>query len=324
METRDMLACLAFVSAFFMAYALVSWSLAAARRRIAIDSAHARMIAHTGLVASMLRNGIPSLRPLARVLLANRRVGLFFARMQAAISVRAYVTTEHALCTVYCVGVLLVVAVGWVLAASPVVGVVLAIGAVLASGFALARVQEKRKEALRGAIPDALRSMSVCSHAGFSLLQTFQQVAKEVDEPLSSLFLTAVHDLETGRTVSEALEAFKRSIDVSELAFVAVALDVQHRAGGSLQQVLEAARDSVESELALKRALRVQTAQAKLSARIVSVMPFILIALFSFISPGFLSPFFGSPLGFVLLGLAAFMQVAGILSVRRLLDVGID
>jgi tight adherence protein B len=279
---------------------------------------------HQGLVASALRNGIPQIMPVAHMLLANKKVEHFFTCAQQVAAIRSYMTTPQALCSLCCAGVLFVAAAAAALTASVVLGLLVAFGLVLALGFMVAQVLEKRREALREAIPDALRSMSVCSHAGFSLLQTFQQVAKEADEPLRSLFLTAVHDLETGRTVSEALEAFRKNADVSELAFVAVALDIQHRAGGSLKQVLEAARDAVESELNLKRSLRVQTAQAKLSARIVSVMPFVLITIFSLLSPGFLTPFFGSLLGIVLLGLAASMQLAGIYLVRRLLDVKVD
>jgi len=319
-----MLACFAFVSAFFAAFILVPWLYTAIRRFVTVGRAQEKMVSRNGLIAAVLRNGIPQMRLFARAVLANKRAERFFTRMQGMLSQRSYMTTAQALCSLYGAGVVLVALAGWALAASAVVGLVLAVGAVIASSFVVSRALEKRREAMREAIPDALRSMSVCSHAGFSLLQTFQQVASEVDEPLATLFLTAVHDLETGRTVSEALDAFKCGVDVSELSFVAVALDVQHRAGGSLSQVLEAAHDSVESELGLKRTLRVQTAQAKLSARIVSVMPFILIALFSFISPGFLAPFFSSPVGFFLLGLAALMQVSGIFLVRRLLNVGID
>jgi len=324
MEATDILACLAFVSAFFGAFAFAFWALTVARQRVVADRARAKMISHKGLVASLLRNGIPQMKPFARMLLSHKKVKHFFRGMQKAVSAHPYTTTEQSLCSLYTTGVLLVVVAGWMLTASIVLGLVFAAGAILASAFAVSRMQEKGRDALREAIPDALRSMSACSYAGFSLLQTFQQVSKEVNEPLRSLFLTAFHDLETGRTVSESLDAFKKNVDVSELAFVTVALDVQHKAGGSLQQVLEAARDSVESELALKRSLRVQTAQAKLSARIVSVMPFILVALFSLISPGFLDPFFRSFTGIALLGIAAFMQIAGILLVRRLLNVGID
>jgi tight adherence protein B len=244
--------------------------------------------------------------------------------MQIVASIRSYITTPEALCSLCCAGSFLVIVVASVFTASLALGLLVAAGVVLALNFMVSQTLEKRRESLREAIPDALRSMSVCSHAGFSLLQTFQQVAKEVDEPLRSLFLTAVHDLETGLTVSEALSTLKKNADVTELAFIAVALDVQHRAGGSLRQVLEAACDAVESELTLKRSLRVQTAQAKLSARIVSVMPFLLIALFSFISPGFLAPFFASFLGFSLLGVATWMQMAGIFLVRRLLSAGVD
>ena len=88
-----------------------------------------------------------------------------------------------------------------------------------------------------------------------------------------------------------------------------------------MRQVLDAASDTVKGELALRRALRVQTAQAKLSARVVAVMPFILVAAFSLASPDFLSPFFSGPVGYGLLALAITMQVAGIVLVRRALSV---
>ncbi|MCL2465080.1 MAG: type II secretion system F family protein [Micrococcales bacterium] len=324
MEAGELLAGIAFVSAFFAAGILAPRLFTSVRRRLAVGRAHAQLVSHNGLAAALLRNGIPQLRPLGRLVLASKKATGFFTRMQQTLGQRSYLTSPLSLSTVYCTGVLALGAAGWALSASPVIGAVCAVGTVLITAFVLARAQEKRVEAMREAIPDALSSMSVCSYAGFSLLQTFTQVAKEVEEPLRSLFLSAVHDLETGRTATEALDALKAGADVTELAFVAVALDVQHRAGGSLQQVLEAARDSVESELALKRSLRVQTAQAKLSSRIVSVMPFILVALFSFISPGFLAPFFSGPVGFLLLGLAVVMQVAGVLLVRRMLNVGID
>ena len=74
----------------------------------------------------------------------------------------------------------------------------------------------------------------------------------------------------------------------------------------------------------LERSLHVQTAQARLSARIVSVMPFVLVALFSLVSEGFLEPFFNSAAGVALLLVALSMQAAGVLAVRRMLRVEVD
>ena len=135
------------------------------------------------------------------------------------------------------------------------------------------------------------------------------------------IVLLFYHVLETGGSAEEALEILRRGVHASELAFIAVALDVQHLAGGSMKQVLDAARDSMKGELALRRSLRVQTAQAKLSARIVVVMPFILVSVFSLASPDFLTPFFSSVFGYALFALAVFMQVAGVVLVHRALSV---
>ena len=88
-----------------------------------------------------------------------------------------------------------------------------------------------------------------------------------------------------------------------------------------MQQVLEAARESVATELSLERQLRVQTAQARLSAQVVTVMPFLLVGAISLLSPGFLGPFFSSVAGLLLLLVALGMQVAGVLIARRMLKV---
>ena len=51
-------------------------------------------------------------------------------------------------------------------------------------------------------------------------------------------------------------------------------------------------------------------------------MPFALEAVFSLVSEDFLSPFFASPAGWALLGLALGMQAAGVGMVRRVLAAG--
>ena len=124
-----------------------------------------------------------------------------------------------------------------------------------------------------------------------------------------------------GATTSEALGSLKREEAIPELKFVAVALDIQHSAGGAITPILETARESVVSEIELLRNLRVQTSQARLSATIDTCMPFILLALFSFISSEFLKPFFTSIAGIALFVIAITMQITGISIVRKILDV---
>ncbi len=173
-------------------------------------------------------------------------------------------------------------------------------------------------QAIREAVPDALRLLADSFRSGHSLQQTMEQAATDLTGPIQPLFQSVAKRLRIGEGAAEALTPLGSVKDVPELAFVAIALDVQHQSGGSIAPVLESAREAVRGELELARSLRVQTAQARLSASIVTVMPFILIAFFSLASPGFLDPFFESPLGVILLGIALVMQLVGVLSVRRI------
>lgn len=273
------------------------------------------------IVARRVRNGFFFCLPVSRGLLLWPRLRCAVGECVYLCAERGLATTPEALLSLIVVAVALIAAFVGVATGSLLSAVAVSV-CVIGLAFAAEKtVWEKRACAMREEVPDALGAMKACFQAGLSLMQTLEQMSKEIKEPLKALFLRASHILETGGTVASALDAFRAGASVPELAFVATALDVQHQAGGSMAQVLGAAKDTVESELALERSLRVQTAQAKLSARIVTILPFVLVALFSLVSPHFLAPFFSSVTGVVLLVFALTMQVAGVLLVRRILKV---
>lgn len=207
---------------------------------------------------------------------------------------------------------------------SPTFGVAMAC-IVFIGALSLARNRfAKRNISMREEIPDALRTLAMSFRSGHSLPQVLADSSQECKGYLSHLFSVASDRIEMGATPEEALAVMRGNDRVPELSFVAVALDIQHQSGGQIALVLESAMDSIEDELKLARSLRVQTAQAKLSASIVTIMPFLLIALFSLFSPDFLSPFFSSVLGMAVLVLALVMQLTGVLIVRRMLNSGGD
>lgn len=319
MEAQLVLAGVGALAAFGCGTAASVSLTSRSRRRPAAIAVDAEI--RPGRLAWLLRNGVRGMLPVARALLGNRKLAALVREAVRVADAHGLMTTEESLLSA-CVAALVGIGLGaCALSRSPVCGIAVVACLCACAVVWLRTVQDKRRDALREGIPDALRSMGVCFQSGLSLLQTFQQVAEEVKGPLGLLFARAAHRMETGGSAEQALAVLRDGSTVAELAFVAVALDVQHQAGGSMKQVLDAARDTVENEIGLRRALRVQTAQAKLSARVVSVLPFVLIAVFSLVSEGFLAPFFESPLGIALLVLALGMQAAGIAAVRRMLAV---
>lgn len=212
-------------------------------------------------------------------------------------------------------------ALAWLFSGSIVFGIIALICVPILSFVYAENKKSSAEVSIREQIPEALRCMSSCSKSGLSLLQTFEYVQRETSGALKQSFEACAKRLKMGETVLEALDVLKSFKNIPELKFVCIAISIQHTTGGSLSVILEDARASVMQEIDLLRNLRVQTSQARLSASIVSVMPIILIGLFSFISPDFLSPFFSSVAGMGLLFLALFMQVTGVVIVRKILNV---
>lgn len=274
-------------------------------------------------VSARIGEGCRPFKPAARWLLGLKKLGNTVSVSASALESMGIKTDAQSFLSVLIAMGLAVGIIGSVLTGSVVFGAAIAAIAVIAVFGAIKSKTDKRNAAIREGIPEALRCMEACFRSGQSLLQTLGHTSKEIGGPLGNVFAVSADRLELGEPMSQALAVMRDNPDVPELSFIAVALGVQHQSGGSIAPVLESARDSVESELELMRSLRVQTAQAKLSASIVTVMPFILVALFSLMSSDFLAPFFSSLLGMILLAVALTMQIAGVLMVRRMLKIDV-
>lgn len=274
-------------------------------------------------VRIFLMSGIKPFLGISKHLLKIAVVGDIAAQASMLLEEKGFKSSKPALVSILFVIMIAVFITATVLTGSMVFGVASSCITVISIGGYVKNRNDKATENMREDVPEVIRCMQSCFKSGFSLLQTLRYTSNEISGSLGRMFAKAADRLDVGDTTKEALSVLRQHSDVPELAFVAVALDVQHQTGGSIAPVLDSARESVEGELELVRTLRVQTAQAKLSATIVTIMPFVLIALFSLMSPDFLSPFFSSVQGCLLLALALVMQIAGVLSVRRMLKIDI-
>jgi tight adherence protein B len=196
--------------------------------------------------------------------------------------------------------------------------------AVLAAVLLFGRAQkvlDQWEGRLVGQIPDALRSLGICFNAGYSLQQAFEQVAEDTSDPLGSELTQVCFDIRAGKGIEEALSALEARAKTADLRFALVSLEIQHRTGGGLQELLENAADAVLASADLRRQLGVQTAQARLSARIVIILPLVLVAVLSMAMEGYLQSFFSSTQGLAILAVASGMELLGVCAIRRILGV---
>jgi tight adherence protein B len=274
-----------------------------------------------GSLVGLVEKGILPLRPLARLLLRARWFCVKCENCVQALKIKGYRVEAVAVCEVLLAvfGALAVT----VLLFTGLVPVALCAGVLMVS-LIFGRAQKSLDQwgdRLVEQIPDALRSLGICFNAGYSLQQAFEQVAQDTPDPLGAELGQASFDVRAGRSIEEALSALESRTKVTDLRFALVALEIQHRTGGSLQELLENAADAVLASADLRRQLVVQTAQARLSAKVVTLLPLALVAMLSLAMEGYLQTFFSSAEGLAILLLALAMEGAGVLVIRRILGI---
>ena len=277
-----------------------------------------------GASAKMLRSGISIFKPLAALVLKQRKVKAVFEEACEYCYSRSKPTKAAALCSIWLAFIALSLVLSLLVFGSVVSGVLVVL---CFSASSVAFLQHRKTSILQStkqSVPDLLRNISTCFSSGFTLAQTFAHIAKDSSGPLSDSFSSASKHLAAGGSYSEALDIIKQNPYCKDLEYIFIALEIQQKSGGSIQVVLETAIDCAESVLDLQRSLKVQTAQAQLSAKVVSLMPFVLLAFFSFLSKDFLTPFFTSIEGLMLLAVAIIMQASGIMIVRAMLKVQVE
>lgn len=178
-----------------------------------------------------------------------------------------------------------------------------------------------RAERFSTQLPGTLTLMSNVIRAGGTLYQAVQAVVKQAPEPIRSEFLRVETAMKLQVPAAEALERIKDRIGLAEFHSIVVACKVAGEAGADLDSVLETiARELVEDRQFLK-AMQAASAEGKASARMVTGVPFVVMALVSFRSPEYFSEALGESIGQVMILGGIAMIAAGWLVIQKITDV---
>jgi tight adherence protein B len=184
--------------------------------------------------------------------------------------------------------------------------------------------RRRRLEEMRLHLPELLDELAQTLRAGLSLRQSIERKAQSTTDPaLAALLQSLAVDFALGYSVSEALERFRQRTPLKELRTVSLALDLQHRTGGDVATMLEQSAALTRQSLQLMRSLRAQTAQGRLSVKLIVAVPLGLVALLSLAMPGYIGGFLGSSLGQFLLLAAFLLLTLGFFWVRKVMTVDV-
>ncbi|THE10601.1 type II secretion system F family protein [Bacillus timonensis] len=187
--------------------------------------------------------------------------------------------------------------------------------------FYLKFKKEKRLLKCASQLPQTLETMSTAMKSGFSFMQAMQIIAKEVPDPIGPEFTRAIQEINLGISMETAFEAMLKRLPNKDLDIVVTALLIQRTTGGNLTQILETIKDTITERVRMKEELNALTAQGKMSAWVISLLPVILGLILNVMNPEYFSPLLSHPLGWTLLGFGAVSGIIGWLLIQKIIKI---
>ncbi len=167
-------------------------------------------------------------------------------------------------------------------------------------------------------LPDAIDLMIAVLRSGHSVAQAVKAVAQEIPNPCGSEFEAILHRMNLGQPLSESLILSAQRFHSYELDLIRRAVAIQIEVGGSLAELLDKTNATLRERLKLARQLKVVTAQSRLSALIVGLLPIVLAFGLNIMSPGYLQYLIADQLGRGLLCGSILLELIGIYVMRRM------
>jgi tight adherence protein B len=166
-------------------------------------------------------------------------------------------------------------------------------------------------------VPVMLEALSNAMRAGSTLPQAILQASEDMKPPISPILRGASAAYRIGRPLDQVLVEMQQRVNMPVMQFVIASILVNRDAGGSLAPLLLDAAELVRDDLRLQRELDVATAQVRLSARLVGLLPVALLGGLAVMNPASLTPFFSSPAGVLMLLGAGMLDAVGFVLVLR-------
>ncbi len=206
-----------------------------------------------------------------------------------------------------------------------VIGMMVGVGAGLA-GFQLPQFwishrMANRAKKLEEQLPEALTMIANSLKAGFGLLQALSLASEQLAHPVSTELAQTVQETNIGSSVEEAFRQLSERNENYDLDMVVTAVMVQRSAGGNLAEILENVTETMRERVRIKGEINTLTAQQKLTGIVIALLPVGVGALFLVISPDYIKPLFVQSMGRIMLGMSVFLEVIGVLVIRRILSI---
>ncbi|WP_161525919.1 type II secretion system F family protein [Trichococcus alkaliphilus] len=182
-------------------------------------------------------------------------------------------------------------------------------------------VRKKRVRRLNSQLPQALGLLANGLRAGYSFPQAMAVITKEMEAPIADEFGKILRENAYGKPMEEALVDFSKRTDDEDLDMFITTLLIQMNVGGDLAEILDTISETIRERVKLRGEIRTLTAQNRMSAWVVGLMPFALALLTYKTSPDQAFAFITNPIGMIMAIAAAVLMIIGVFALIKIVNI---
>lgn len=183
--------------------------------------------------------------------------------------------------------------------------------------------RNRRRRDIEAQLPDALDLIARAMQAGHALSSAISMAAIEGQQPLAESWRTIFNEINFGIPTRAAIEDFAERIDSEYVRLFAVSTLIQMETGGNMAEILHNTASLIRQRQQLQASVKVLSAEGRISALILSTLPFAVAAFLTLINPGFVSVLWTDPLGVKLLLVALALMLTGIVWMWRMIRISV-
>lgn len=184
------------------------------------------------------------------------------------------------------------------------------------------RIRRRRKK-FTNQLGDMLTMVANALRAGFSFMQAFELIAREMDAPMGREVQFVVNEVNLGNTLESALDNMQRRVASPDFELVVTAVLIQRQVGGDLASILDTISETIAERIRMRREVLALTAQGRASGWVLAAIPIGLFVILYMINPDYLAPLIESDAGRMCIIGALILEVIGFFVIQRIVDIKI-
>ena len=185
----------------------------------------------------------------------------------------------------------------------------------------LDRLKRSRGAKINKQLMDALILLSNSLRSGMDIVQGFELVSHDMLPPIADEFGLVIKNYKLGTPFEKALEGLDERVESRMLSYTIKAIVIQRQVGGNLTVIFSRLVENIREESKLEEKLDAMTAQQRIQAMVVGIMPVIMLGMMFMFRPEEMTAFYTSGVGLFVLFFCFVWIMIGMKLIQKLGEV---